>query len=382
VQAAFDSAEAAGMVIVAAAGNSGNPPGRGDSVIYPAKYASVIAVAATDSADARASFSSTGDAVELAAPGVSVFSTWNDSTGYYAPAPLCRSEEGVQECYKYGSGTSMASPHVAGVAALVIAGGITDSNENGRINDEVRYALTSTADDLGAAGRDPHFGYGLVNAVAATGETPPPPEPVTDIAVSALNAPAAVAPGDLVDVLVTVANVGDTGVAESIVVSLADQTDGVSLGAQSVAGLSAGAAQTLTFVWDTGSASLGSHTLQASHNYADDAASNDALATEVLVSEPAGELTVSGVVPDSIPGGAMTSVTISGEGFAPGAVVSFENGAGPAPAAVVTGVAADGTAIYADVTAKSTPKPRTWDLRVTNPDGGSAALAGALTIMP
>ena len=87
VKAAFDNAEAAGLVIVAAACNNGNRPGKGDNVCYPALYDSVIAVAATDASDQRASFSSTGDQVELAAPGVSVFSTWNDDTGYYDPQP-------------------------------------------------------------------------------------------------------------------------------------------------------------------------------------------------------------------------------------------------------------------------------------------------------
>ncbi|HQH71207.1 MAG TPA: S8 family peptidase, partial [bacterium] len=66
----------AGIILVAAAGNSGNTSGTGDSVGYPAKFDSVIAVAATDRSDLRASFSSTGPAVEIAAPGVSVYSTY------------------------------------------------------------------------------------------------------------------------------------------------------------------------------------------------------------------------------------------------------------------------------------------------------------------
>lgn len=143
---ACDNAYAAGVLLVAAAGNYYNRKVP-DTVIAPARYDSVIAVAATDSADKRASFSSTGPAVELAAPGVSINSCY--CTGY-----------GVM------SGTSMACPHVVGAAALVWAA------NPGMTAAQVRQQLDSTALDLGGRkliGRDPQFGYGLLQADAAAG---------------------------------------------------------------------------------------------------------------------------------------------------------------------------------------------------------------------
>jgi len=148
VKTACDSAYTAGVLLVAAAGNE-----YGGSVIYPAAYDSVIAVSATDDTDNLATFSSTGEEVELAAPGADIYSTYKD--GGYATM----------------SGTSMASPHVAGTAALVIAAGIVD---------DVRDQLQITAEDLGDSGKDVIYGYGLVdaeNAVLGTteGDNLPPP---------------------------------------------------------------------------------------------------------------------------------------------------------------------------------------------------------------
>lgn len=139
VHDAIKLASGAGIVLVAAAGNSG--PGA-NTVIFPAAYPEVIAVAATDSTDAVASFSSRGPQVELAAPGVSIYSTYKGNS------------------YATLSGTSMASPHGAGAAALVIASGQAG----------VRALLQTTADDLPPVGLDTSSGYGLVDAQqAATG---------------------------------------------------------------------------------------------------------------------------------------------------------------------------------------------------------------------
>lgn len=165
---AMQTAYESGILLVAAAGNSGNCGGKGTNLAYPALFASVIAVSAIDSSNARPCWSSTGAKVELTAPGVSVFSTWpaNMSTSYLDPQPVC---EGGTCHYKYGSGTSMSSPHVAGAAALVIASGISNVNGTHGVADEVRQRMSSTAVDLGKSGRDPQFGYGLIDAAAAVG---------------------------------------------------------------------------------------------------------------------------------------------------------------------------------------------------------------------
>jgi thermitase len=136
VRAAYNNGN--GALLVAAAGNDGNA-----TVNYPAGYAEVMSVAATDRNDARASFSNANADVEIAAAGVGVLSTKRGG-GYVA-----------------FSGTSMATPHVAGAAAVVAAG-------NPSMNAAaVRSRLTATADDKGAAGRDPSFGFGRVNLARA-----------------------------------------------------------------------------------------------------------------------------------------------------------------------------------------------------------------------
>ncbi|MEA1894766.1 MAG: S8 family serine peptidase [Euryarchaeota archaeon] len=161
---ACDAASNSGVLLVAAAGNRGSnwmPSGNVDIVDYPARYESVIAVAATDSMDERPYWSSTGASVELAAPGVDINSTYWDDT------------------YTTKLGTSMACPHVGGTAALILVtpeDTARDANNDGTYetngdgvwtNNEVRAILQATANDLGDPGRDNLYGFGLVNASKA-----------------------------------------------------------------------------------------------------------------------------------------------------------------------------------------------------------------------
>jgi len=141
---AIKKAYGAGVTMVAAAGNDGG------SVDYPAAYPEVIAVSATDEKDEIASWSSRGGEIDLAAPGVNIYSTYKGST------------------YKILSGTSMAAPHVTGVAALVIDSKKCDYDKNGICSpSEVQQRLEETAIDLAPVGKDILYGFGLVNAERA-----------------------------------------------------------------------------------------------------------------------------------------------------------------------------------------------------------------------
>lgn len=145
MEQAVNYAWSKGVVVVAAAGNSGSR-----RYSYPAAYANAIAVAATDNRDRKASFSNYGYKwVDVAAPGVSIYSTLPNH-------PTRLSNSGYQQNYDYLSGTSMAAPMTSAVAALIW------STAYGPSGSAVRSRLESTADRISGTGN--YWAYGRVNA--------------------------------------------------------------------------------------------------------------------------------------------------------------------------------------------------------------------------
>lgn len=133
-----------GALVIAA---SGNGYAQGNLPAYPAAYPDVLAVSATDPSDIVTGFSTTGDFVDISAPGVGVWSTiWQPGEG---------------DTYAAANGTSAACPYVAGGAALVL------SIRPDLSADQLAEVLTRSADDRGAPGKDPQNGWGRLNLLRA-----------------------------------------------------------------------------------------------------------------------------------------------------------------------------------------------------------------------
>ncbi|MDP1538930.1 MAG: S8 family peptidase [bacterium] len=165
-----------GVTVIAACGNDNKP-----NCLYPAAYNDyVIAVGATQYDEKKAPYSNYGLSLDLVAPGGNT--SLDQNKDGYADGVLQQTfASSGQLCsfaFYFFQGTSMAAPHISGVAALLIANGNADADKDGITSpQEVRNVLQSTAEDKGATSRDNTYGWGLVDAYAALSWTA---EPDTD----------------------------------------------------------------------------------------------------------------------------------------------------------------------------------------------------------
>jgi serine protease len=161
------AAERGAFVTVA----GGNEFDRGNPVQYPAAFAAqidgVMSVGAVDKGRGRAPYSSTGTFIEIAAPGGSDFDDGSEDGGYvwqvtlfpFDVEPIIRRPRFDRFAEVGYTGTSMAAPHVAGLAALLMSQGVTNPRA-------IEAFLKASAKDIGPGGADTQFGHGLVQGRA------------------------------------------------------------------------------------------------------------------------------------------------------------------------------------------------------------------------
>jgi hypothetical protein len=145
LEVALNDAYNSGIALVAASGNDSRL-----GISYPAKYTNVIAVGSVNSSDIKASTSNYGPELDIVAPGVSILSTttqWSESTGY------------AKNYYTNKSGTSLAAPHVSGLASLILSTGVYSPSQ-------IKDKINSTADKvsgMNGENRTDYYGYGRIN---------------------------------------------------------------------------------------------------------------------------------------------------------------------------------------------------------------------------
>ena len=344
----------AGVVYTVAAGNNARdiygPDGRfGTSDDFvPAAYPEVAAISALADSDGDyggtgpatsygpddsfASFSnfsrsvaagnpviSPGAAIDLICPGVNIYSTYLN--GQYATY----------------SGTSMASPHAAGLAALYIAQHYRPEN-----SDDV-YAVRQALIDAGVDQKNETGELAVLNDPDGNLERvgyAEPVEEITDLSLAAIEAPDSVVVDDTVNITVTVRNVGALDVDSSFKVSL-EVEDVVTLESEPINGLAAGQIAEPTFAWNTQGVAPGFYNLTATVDFNDDNSNNDSKTVEV-------EVRAEGV-PDTVHIGDLdgSSRNVLWTIWAATATMTVhDTDHNPIPAATVYGVFSDGSSVF------------------------------------
>lgn len=270
-----------GVLLVAAAGNDGKA-----KLNYPAGYAEVIAVGATSYDETLAPYSNSGDGIELVAPGGDSNEDLNGD-GYPDMVLQNTLNPNTQDVCDFGywffSGTSMASPHVAGTAALVFAAGVDSAAS-------VRQILRDTADDLGDAGYDTTYGYGIVNAAKALNAIGPTDDPPTVAVTAPVN-------GETITgtITITADAADDNGVTQvdflvdgTVIASDTDGSDGWSAG------------------WDTTAYADGDHTVGATAMDTEGQTATDTVTVTVDNVDSPPAVAVTSPVDGAIVGGTIT----------------------------------------------------------------------------
>jgi hypothetical protein len=320
----------------------------------------------TDEDDTRANFSNYGPEIDIAAPGVCIRSTWRNGG------------------YNTISGTSMAAPHVAGAVALYLEANNLPTGKNPTDVDAIEAAILN-------AGLDP---------------IPPDPNGYTSCSYIT-NEPNISKPAGVFLQVNAVAFGGD-GSCDTGKDGTTNQAPVASAGGDQTVDDSDGSGDEWVSLDGSGSfdpdGSIVSHSwveggteiatganpsvLFNVGNYSvtlivtDDAGATASDVVQITVNSPQSGISLSGIAPNSVQAGSSVEVTITGTGFVDGASVILENGSGPAP--VVSSVTVESsTSIKATIsTSSSGPRRnRIWDMRVSNPDGSSAVLSNAFTVI-
>lgn len=361
MRTAIQNSIAQGVVYVVAAGNDSRDVFGADGTFgtsddfVPAAYPEVAAISALADSDGMpggdgpdtsygpddsfATFSnfsyskppgnpvdSPGAAIDLMCPGVDIYSTYRD--GQYATY----------------SGTSMASPHAAGLAALYIA-------QNGRAVDaDGVYAIRQALIDAGVD-QDAPGGLAVANDLDLNPEKlgyAGPVEEIVDLSITTIEAPDSVVKGDSVDITVTVSNVGTIDVPADIEVSLVsdneipgDPDDPVFEPLTISGGLDAGESTDLTFTWNTAEAAIGNYVLTAEVLFDDDNPSNDTNSVGIEV--------LSESLPDTIHIGDLDGSSrrmFWGIWAATVTMTAHDTDHNPVPGATIYGLFSDGASVF------------------------------------